>query len=354
MSSNAATPLSLYMEQVAKGYLESHVDQIEVLKYLNEIYKKIHKNYFFKKILYKKITGLYLWGGVGVGKTLILDCFYHASRVGKLRLHFHAFMRKLHQELFLCQGQKNPLKAIAKKLALEYRLICFDEFLVTNVADAMILAEFFRALFDHGVCLVATSNTAPDQLYEHGLQRQRFIPAINLIKEHTKVWHLAIERDYRKRVLEQLPSYYSSLNVASEQAMQHVFAKLSEGQSLAQSALLVNDREITIKQKTSNIVWFDFNIICGRPRSQLDYLAIADQYPIVLISSVPKLDKVSPDKLVSFINLVDIFYDAKIRLIISAEVPIIELYQGKEYQITFKRIESRLIEMQTQKYAHFE
>jgi cell division protein ZapE len=298
----------------------------------------------------RPVQGLYLWGGVGIGKTMIMDCFYETLPVPKLRLHFHAFMHHLHQQLNAAQGHANPLTRIGKQLARQYAVICFDEFLVTNVADAMILAELFKALFKGGVCLITTANLPPEGLYENGLQRQRFLPVIQMIQTHTKVWHLSLNHDYRRRALEQISAYYTPLGEEAEQALWHALQSFTESRHLTQQSLILYDREIPVKQQGSKVIWLEFKVICGRPRSQIDYLALAKQFSVILISNVPKLELVSRNELVSFINLIDILYDFKIKLIVSAAVPINELYTQGEFLKIFQRTESRLMEMQTKAY----
>ncbi len=354
------TPLEDYHNAVKNGFLDANGEQEAVLEYLTQMQQQlIQRQKLYSSALGKltkhlkprpPVKGLYLWGGVGVGKTMIMDCFYTTIPVPKTRLHFHAFMQRVHQELFERQGQSNPLTIIGKRLASQYAVICFDEFLVTNVADAMILAELFKSLFINGVSLVATANLAPDQLYENGLQRERFLPAIQLIKQHTQVWHLSLQHDYRRRALEQIPAYYTPLGEAAEQSLWHALQSFTAGDYLSPEPLQLFGREIAVKQRTDKVIWFEFNIICGRPRSQTDYLALAEHYSVVLISNVPCLEMVSKDLLTSFINLIDIFYDAKTRLILSSDVPIPSLYTHGEFYQVFRRTESRLMEMQAKKY----
>ena len=340
--------LEAYREKIQSGQLEANQEQEAVILYLSQLQKK---RFFSKQ------KGLYLWGGVGVGKTMIMDCFFETLQAPKLRLHFHAFMHRLHQQLNEAQGQVNPLTRIGKQLAKQYPVICFDEFLVTNVADAMILAELFKALFKGGVCLITTANLPPERLYEGGLQRQRFLPVIQMMQTHTKVWHLSLDHDYRKRALQQISAYYTPLGEPAEQALWHAFQSFTDGNQLTEAPLVLYDREIAVKQRGEQAIWFEFNIICGRPRSQTDYLALAQQFPVILISNVPKLELVSRNELVSFINLIDILYDFRVKLILSAAAPLNELYTQGEFLEVFQRTESRLTEMQTtryHRYSHFE
>ena len=345
-------PLEHYRAWVKTGRLEANPEQEAVLQYLTQVRAQLlRRPKLFSRFISHGVRGLYLWGGVGVGKTLIMDYFYETLPVPKLRLHFHAFMQRLHEELEQSQGQVNPLAIIGRRLSRQYAVICFDEFLVTNVADAMLLAELLKALFKGGVCLVTTSNLAPHRLYENGLQRERFLPAIHLLEQHTHVWHLSLTHDYRRRACAQTGAYFTPLGEAAEQALWQALRYFSPDQFFSQESIVLLDREIAVKQRTSQVIWFDFNIICGRPRSQKDYLALTAQYQVILVSNVPCLETVSRDLVVSFINLVDILYDAHVRLILSAAVPIASLYTQGEFHQTFQRTESRLMEMQSKNYS---
>lgn len=355
------TPLDRYQSWVENGRLEADRQQESVLHYLTQIQQQLLRRQQFYQSVFGKlirrikplppIQGLYLWGGVGAGKTMLMDCFYETLPVYKLRLHFHAFMQRLHQELRESQGQVNPLTAIGRRLANKYSVICFDEFLVTNIADAMLLGELFKALFNRGVCLVATANLPPDRLYENGLQRQHFLPAIHLIQRHTQVFHLLTIHDYRRRVGEHISTYYTPLGEEAEQALQQAFTHFANNHLVSSEPLRLFDRKIVIKQQAGQVIWFEFNILCGRPRSQADYLALAEQYAVILVSNVPCLETVANDLVVSFIHLVDILYDKKVRLILSAATPIAELYTRGPFHPIFQRTESRLTEMQLLQYT---
>jgi cell division protein ZapE len=345
------TPLEHYQAWVSTGRLEANPQQESVLEYLTLVRAQLLRRRRWYISTSRPVQGLYLWGGVGIGKTMIMDYFYESLTMKKLRLHFHAFMQQIHQELHLSQGMANPLTIIGKRLAREYPVICFDEFLVTNVADAMILAELLKAMFAGGICLLATANLAPDQLYINGLQRERFLPAIDLLQRHTRVWHLALEHDYRRKNEGEISSYFFPLGEAAEQSLWRALRYFSAGEAFDQQPLLICGREIAVKQRTQKVVWFDFNVICGRPRSQNDYLAISKIYPVVLVSNVPGLENVSKDLVMSFIHLVDVLYDAGTRLMLSAAVPIGQLYTRGEFRQAFQRIESRLIEMHSIPWA---
>ncbi len=355
------TPLDHYQALIKTGELEINSQQENVVKYLTQVRhhliqrQKLHWRMFDKiarllKLNLSPVIGLYLWGGVGGGKTMLMDFFYESLPVSKLRLHFHAFMQRLHKELQEWQGQVDPLIAIAKRLAEQYKVICFDEFLVTNVADAMLLTELFKTLFRAGICLVTTSNLPPDQLYENGLQRERFLPVIILLKRYTKVSHLLLVHDYRQRQLDQVASYFMPVDDETDQAMNHVWRHIIKNDPVTQKPLVILGREIAVIQRTDRAIWFEFSIICGRPRSSQDYLMLVEHYSVVMISNVPCLETTSKDLVVSFINLIDILYDARVRVIISAAVPIKKLYTQGGFRQGFERTESRLTEMQSKIY----
>jgi cell division protein ZapE len=341
------TPLKIYLEQVQAGKLTLHPEQQAVLEYLTQVRERLVKSRKFLRLIPKKrsATGLYLWGGVGIGKTLIMDLFFESLPIPKLRLHLHAFMRRVHQELTQWQGRENPLVHIGKRLSQQYSVICFDEFIVTNVADAMIMAELFKTLFDQGVCLVTTSNVAPEKLYESGLQRERFLPVITLLEQHTRVWHLPLTEDYRKKNLAPLSSFVWPFSEKTEQSLYHSFLKFSGENTISSEPLRLLERDIPVKLRSSQVIWFEFNDICGRPRSQNDYLALVEQFTTILVSHVPCLENLSKDLVVSFIYLVDILYDAQVKFLLSAAVPIESLYTCGEFKSLFQRTESRLIEM---------
>lgn len=341
------TPLKIYLEQVQAGKLTFNPEQQAVLEYLTQVREQLVNSRKFLRFIAPKNspTGLYLWGGVGIGKTLMMDLFFESLPVPKLRLHLHAFMRRVHQELTQWQGRENPLVHIGKRLSRQYSVICFDEFIVTNVADAMIMAELFKTLFDQGVCLVATSNVVPEKLYESGLQRERFLALITLLEQHTRVWRLPLTEDYRRKDSAPLNGFLWPFSEKTEQDLYHAFLKFSGENTITSEPLRLLEREIPVKLRSSQIIWFEFNDICGRPRSQNDYLALVEQFTTLMVSHVPCLENLSKDLVVSFIYLVDILYDAQVKFRLSAAVPIELLYTRGEYHSLFQRTESRLLEM---------
>lgn len=297
--------------------------------------------------------GLYLWGGVGRGKTYLMDSFYETLPVEcKMRVHFHRFMRRVHSDLREFKGHANPLQKVAKKIADEACVICFDEFFVSDITDAMLLGNLLQGLFQHGVCLVTTSNIPPDQLYPNGLQRQRFLPAISLLKNHCRVVNVDGGVDHRLRKLEKTELYYFPLNKQSDSALKVIFENLRTTDTLLSEStqLLIGGRVIPVERLAGNSVWFDFSGICEGPRSQNDYIDIAIEFHTVFISGIPELGSANDDAARRFINLVDEFYDHNVKLIVSAAQPIQSLYAGGNLAFEFERTKSRLLEMQSSQY----
>jgi len=297
------------------------------------------------------VTGLYLWGGVGRGKTYLVDTFYEALPLKrKERVHFHRFMQRVHAELTALEGEKNPLEAIAERLANDVLVLCFDEFFVTDIADAMILGGLMEALFRRGVTLVATSNITPDRLYENGLQRQRFLPVISLIQAHTQVVNLDAGIDYRLRVLEQAELFHYPLDEAADQSLRASFERLAPESGKHWERIEINGRYLTSRCVADDVIWFDFAELCDGPRSQNDYIELARIYHAVLISGVPAMGVDTDDQARRFINLVDEFYDRNVKLVLAAENPLLEMYSGGRLEFEFQRTISRLQEMQSHEY----
>ena len=296
-------------------------------------------------------TGLYLWGGVGRGKTYLVDTFYDCLPFRrKLRVHFHRFMRRVHDELTSLGGEKNPLHAVADRLAAEALVICFDEFFVTDIGDAMILGGLMEALFDRGVTLVATSNIEPDRLYENGLQRQRFLPAIELVKQYTVVVNVDSGVDYRLRTLQRAELYHCPLDEGADASLRASFEALAPEPGKHWERLQINGRYLTCRCVADDVAWFDFAELCDGPRSQNDYIELSRIFHAVLISGVPAFGPDSDDRARRFINLVDEFYDRNVKLVLSAAVPLLELYGDGRLAFEFRRTVSRLQEMQSHAY----
>lgn len=299
------------------------------------------------------LQGVYLWGGVGRGKTYLMDLFYECLPFEhKMRTHFHRFMRRVHGELRLLKDRSDPLEIVADTLSGEASVICFDEFFVVDITDAMILGNLFKALFARGVTLVATSNIPPDQLYKDGLQRDRFLPAIKLLQQHTQVINVDGGVDYRLRALEQAPLYHWPQGDAAEAALEKCFYTLIPGVDHVESQveLEVEGRKLWAKLEADDVVWFEFRELCAGPRSQNDYIVLAREYHAVLVSNVPQLGGKTDDQARRFIYLVDEFYDRGVKLVISAAKPIEQLYVGERLAFEFERTVSRLLEMQSQEY----
>ena len=299
------------------------------------------------------IKGLYFWGGVGRGKTYLMDAFYDALPFEqKMRVHFHRFMQRVHQELRKLEGQKNPLNLIADQLSAEAKVICFDEFFVSDIADAMILGGLFEQLFARGVTLVATSNIIPDGLYKDGLQRSRFLPAIALLNQHTEVVSVDGGIDYRLRALEQAELYHFPIDDEADKSLERSFDSLNPDAEHIQrdEALDIEGRPIIARCVSDDVVWFDFKELCDGPRSQNDYIELAREFHAVLIADVPQMNTATDDLARRFINLVDEFYDRNVKLVMSAEVSLEQLYLGTNLSFEFERTRSRLLEMQSHDY----
>tara|TARA_R110001592_G_scaffold363352_2_gene684878 strand:+ start:149659 stop:150798 length:1140 start_codon:yes stop_codon:yes gene_type:complete len=299
------------------------------------------------------VCGLYFWGGVGRGKTYLMDNFYESLPFEqKMRTHFHRFMRRVHGELKQFSGEKNPLMKVADHIAGEARVICFDEFFVSDIADAMLLGTLLELLFARKVILVATSNIVPDNLYQNGLQRQRFLPAIALLNQHTNVVNVDGGVDYRLRALEQAELYHFPLGGGAEQSLMSAFEGLVPIMGEVQKGvnLEIEGRQIPCRYVAEDVVWFDFDVICNIPRSQYDYIVLAREFHAVLVGCVPLMGKKNDDQARRFINLVDEFYDRNVKLVLSAEVDLASLYEGGALCFEFQRTQSRLLEMQSHEY----
>jgi len=295
--------------------------------------------------------GLYLWGGVGRGKTYLVDTFHDSLPFDKkLRVHFHRFMQRVHAELKQLEGEKNPLLIVADTLAGEAQVVCFDEFFVTDIADAMILGGLMEALFARGVTLVATSNIEPRYLYENGLQRQRFLPAIALIEKYTSVINVDAGVDYRLRTLQQAELYHSPLDAGADESLQRSFEQLAPEAGKHGERIEINGRYLTVRCLADDVAWFDFEQLCDGPRSQNDYIELARIFHAVLISGVPAFDATMDDQARRFVNLVDEFYDRNVKLVLTAAKPLLELYGGGRLEFEFQRTISRLQEMQSHDY----
>jgi cell division protein ZapE len=288
---------------------------------------------------------------VGRGKTYLVDTFFDCLPFRrKMRVHFHRFMRRVHEELKDLEGQKNPLERVADRLAEEAVVICFDEFYVSDIADAMILGGLMEALFYRGVSRVATANIEPPRLYENGLQRQRFLPAIALVEKYTQVVNVDAGVDYRLRTLQQAELYHHPLDSSADASLRDSFEKLAAHPGNHWERMEVNGRYITCRCRADDVGWFDFGELCDGPRSQNDYIELSRMFHAVLVSGVPGFGPDQSDQARRFINLVDEFYDRNVKLVLAAAEPLLELYKGGGLSFEFQRTISRLQEMQSFEY----
>ncbi|MDG2376070.1 MAG: cell division protein ZapE [Woeseiaceae bacterium] len=297
--------------------------------------------------------GVYLWGGVGRGKTLLLDLFFETLPVDKKRrVHFHRMLSEVHARLKQLDDVEDPLDIVADDLSREVSVLCFDEFFVSDIGDAMILGRLLDGLFHRGVTLVATSNSAPSDLYRDGLQRQRFLPAIRALEWHTEIIELPGSTDYRLQLLQEAGTYLVPADDESQRRLSHYFVEVATGNIQADHDINVLGRPIHTRRCAKGIAWFDFDDICEGPRSQEDYIELARWYPTVIVSNIPVLDAGRENAARRFIALVDEFYDRKVKLVISAAASVESLYQGQKLSFEFDRTISRLTEMQTEDYLH--
>lgn len=297
------------------------------------------------------VPGLYLWGGVGRGKTWLMDLFFEALPFEqKLRLHFHRFMQEIQDELAHLRHQRDPLKIVARHYAQRARVLCLDEFYVEDITDAMLLHGLLAALTEEGISLVFTSNIPPQKLYENGLQRERFLPAIALIEQHTQVFELRGDTDHRLRQLQQADTWLSPVDARSEEQLKQRFCRLAPGEIICDCPLQINHRAIPSRRYTDGIAWFDFFPLCNAPRSSHDYIEIARRFHTVFISAVPIMGEEQDDWAHRFIDLVDEFYDHRVNLLVSAASEPAQLYTGQRKVFEFQRTVSRLTEMRSHEY----
>lgn len=358
------TPTQRYQQDLSRPGFRRDAAQAAAVAQLQNVYERLlarEKNEqtrrwlksLFRREVIQPVKGLYLWGGVGRGKTYLMDCFYESLPFErKMRVHFHRFMRRVHSDLKSLAGQKNPLLSVADRISREARVICFDEFFVSDITDAMILGTLMEALFERGVTLVATSNIAPDYLYKDGLQRARFLRAIAVIKQNTEVMNIDGGVDYRLRALEQAELYHAPLDETADQSLMESFKSLMSGTGEIKNniAIEVEGRHIHARYRAEGVIWFDFVELCDGPRSQNDYIELAREYHAVVISNIPGLGHKNDDQARRFINLVDEFYDRHVKLVISAALPLDALYSEGRLTFEFQRTVSRLLEMQSREY----
>ena len=351
------TPSAYYQEQCKKGVIIADKAQLLVVEQLEHLSTALIREYHKRARRFallrkpKLVRGLYLWGGVGIGKTFLMDCFYHCLPFAeKQRMHFHQFMQWVHHELKLHQGAKDPLHVIAKALGKKIQVLCFDELTVSDITDAMLLGRLLNALFAQGICVVVTSNIEPDELYKKGLQRQLFLPTIVMLKQHTRVLHIPITIDYRLQHLKTAGVFFLTNDEETPENMEKCFELLTEGLAFSQQPLEICERPVRIHKRAGDVVWFDFDAICSVPRSQHDYLAIAKNFRTVFISNVPIIPPDARNRITLFIHLVDVLYDARVRLVMSTEVAVEKIYTEGHLLFDYRRTCSRLLEMQSEGY----
>ena len=361
------TPLQHYHHDLAAGLLLPDPAQAHAINCVQQLYDELIAsssvgNSRIRRVMQlfrneekrpAPVRGIYFYGGVGRGKTYIMDILYESLRFeNKLRTHFHRFMQRVHAELNELKQQKNPLEQVAARLAEEARIICFDEFYVSDIGDAMILSGLLKHLTDAGVTLVATSNFHPERLYENGLQRARFLPAIALLRDHTRIIELDGGIDYRLRALEQATIYYTPLDAQAGDSLMRGFRSLTPEHAEVYKAcgIEVLGRRIPAQYCADDVVWFEFSELCGGPRSAYDYVELAKIYHALLLANVPQMGADEDDVVRRFVSLVDELYDRNVKLLISAAVPLQDLYRGGPLSFVFERARSRLLEMQSHEY----
>jgi len=353
----AVTVRALYEQALsARGFTAdaAQLGAVDVLERCENAwvdYKARRSNAVTKLLRHPAIPrGVYLWGGVGRGKSFLMDCFYQSVPLArKTRLHFHEFMREVHRELQELKGTADPLEALGVRMARRFRLICFDEFHIADVTDAMILHRLLAALFEQRVSIVTTSNFHPDALYPNGLHRDRILPAIELLKARLEVINVDAGTDYRQRALGGLDLYHCPLDAAAEAALLRDFERLAETRD--ESPILnIEQREIRARRRAGGVVWFDFETLCGGPRSQNDYLELATRFHTLLLSGVPEMSPRLAAPARRFTWLIDVLYDRRVKLLMSAAVPPERLYTEGPMVHEFPRTVSRLAEMQSSEY----
>jgi cell division protein ZapE len=357
------TPLEKYKNDLGlKGFNADPAQEMAVM-YLQKLYDSLcespqKNNGLLNRIksclgltAQQQVKGLYFWGGVGRGKTYLVDCFYECLPIEKkVRIHFHRFMQNVHKELKSLGNIESPLKIVADRLAEKTQVLCFDEFHVADITDAMLLSGLLDALFERGVVLVTTSNQHPDQLYQGGLQRERFLPAIDLLKKYTDIVNVDSGIDYRLQFLDQAEIYHSPLDDHANAMLEDDFTHVCPDAGTEGASLEIEGRSIQTVRCGDGVVWFDFKAICDGPRGAADYIEIARQYQTVLLANIPVMDDYANDIAKRFITLVDEFYDRNVKLIITAAADPDALYIGARLQEPFKRTISRLEEMRTHDY----
>ncbi|MBH2916889.1 AFG1 family ATPase [Serratia marcescens] len=366
----ALSPLSRYQQALEAGEYQADEVQRRAVTQLDRIYQALLQKPAasapagglrgkLSRLLGKggetapqrPVQGLYMWGGVGRGKTWLMDMFFHSLPGDrKMRLHFHRFMLRVHEELTELQGRENPLDIVADGFKAETDVLCFDEFFVSDITDAMLLATLLQALFARGITLVATSNIPPDDLYRNGLQRARFLPAIDLINEFCDVMNVDAGIDYRLRTLTQAHLYLTPLNDQTRATLDRMFVKLAGKAGEEAPVLQINHRPLQAIRSVDGVLALDFHTLCEEARSQLDYIALSRLYHSVILYNVQVMGPLKENTARRFLALVDEFYERHVKLVIGAEASMFEIYQGERLKFEYQRCLSRLQEMQSEEY----
>ena len=357
----ATSPLEKYTQAIESGQFMPDEAHAQAVQELDRVWTELFTRYKSTKTAFRRFRrqtspkGVYMWGGVGRGKTWLMDQFYDSIPFRrKTRLHFHHFMQQVHKELNKLSGQRNPLELVADQIYKNAVVICFDEFFVSNVTDAMILSDLFQKLFERGVTLVATSNIAPEGLYKNGIHRDRFLPTIALVQQHCAVLNVDAGVDYRLRVLKQAQLFKYPLTDDAHAWMNERFQALTHTQMPCNTSIIINSRVVETLGHTEDVLWCEFSELCFKPRSPADFIEIANIYNTVLVSNVPHLTDFLSEGTRRFIYLVDEFYDRGVKLLLTSEDSIVELYQGERLAFEIERTRSRLLEMQSDEYLHSE
>jgi cell division protein ZapE len=340
-----------------RGYT-ADTAQLQAAKALQKLYSQLLAFKVDRKSRLKRLLkvprlpkGVYFWGGVGRGKSFLMDCFYESIPYRrKRRIHFHAFMQEIHRDLDKCRGADDPLQQVAEQISRQTRLLCFDEFHVSDIADAMILGRLMEALFARGVILVMTSNYPPDRLYPDGLHRESFLPTIAMLNKQLDVFEVEAGVDYRLCAMEQMEVYHAPSDAQAEQKMRDYFAMVAGSEGEAGGEIEVLGRKISTHRRGGGVIWFDFSVLCGPPRSQNDYLVIARDYQTVLLSKIPKMSPHQASEARRFTWLIDVFYDHKVKLIFAADCAPEMLYTEGTHASEFARTVSRITEMRSKEY----
>ncbi len=355
------SPAERYSQALSSGQFLPDEAQAQAVQELDRVWHELIHRYKASKKAFRRFRrqtaprGVYMWGGVGRGKTWLMDQFFESIPFRrKLRMHFHHFMQHVHRELNKLSGQRNPLDLVADQIYKDAVIICFDEFFVSNVTDAMILSDLFQKLFQRGITLVATSNIAPDGLYKNGIHRDRFLPTIEMVKKNCVVLNVDAGVDYRLRVLKQAQLFKAPLSHEAQQWIARRFSALTQTQVQSQESIIINNRIVETIGHTEDVLWCEFSELCLKPRSPSDFIEIATIYNTVLVSNVPHLTDQINDATRRFIYLVDEFYDRGVKLLLTSQDDIINIYQGEKLAFEIERTRSRLLEMQSDEYLHSE